>query len=45
MYFCLASEHEHWVTKIEGNQPRIIWQFGFNVNKDDWNGGKITLQS
>lgn len=41
VYFCLVSEHEHAVTKIDGDKPRIIWQFGFNVDAGDWNNGTI----
>lgn len=37
----LASEHEHWVTKVEGNTPRIMWMFGAHVPAEDWNSGKI----
>lgn len=44
VYFCLVSEHTHSVTKVEGNKPRIIWQFGFDVLADDWNSGKIKVQ-
>lgn len=43
IYFCLVSEHEHSVTKIEGDKPRIIWQFGFNVDAEAWNNGSIKL--
>lgn len=44
VYFCLVSEHEHAVTKVESDKPRIVWQFGFNVQADDWNSGKIKVQ-
>jgi hypothetical protein len=44
IYFCLVSEHTHSVTKVEGSKPRIVWQFGFNVNADDWNLEKIKVQ-
>jgi hypothetical protein len=36
MYLCLVSEYTHSVSKIEGNSPRILWQFGFNVDQKDW---------
>jgi len=36
MYLCLVSECTHSVSKIEGSSPRILWQFGFNVDKKDW---------
>jgi hypothetical protein len=41
IYFCLVSEQEHAVTKISSSKPRIVWQFGFNVDKNEWNNGKI----
>ena len=37
----LASEHEHYVTEVLGNAPRILWMFGAYVPKDDWNSGLI----
>jgi hypothetical protein len=37
----LVSEHEHWVTEVEGNTPRIMWMFGAFVPAEDWNSGKI----
>ena len=37
----LVSEHEHWLTPVEGNTPRIMWMFGAHVPAEDWNGGKI----
>jgi hypothetical protein len=39
----LASEHEHFVTTVEGNTPRILWIFGALVPADDWNSGKIKV--
>lgn len=36
MYLCLVSEYTHSVSKIEGETPRILWQFGFNVDQKDW---------
>lgn len=36
MYLCLVSEYTHSVSTIEGNSPRILWQFGFNVDQKDW---------
>jgi hypothetical protein len=41
IYFCLVSEHEHYLTEVQGDKPRIIWQFGFNVPAEDWNNFKI----
>lgn len=40
----LASEHEHFVTTVEGNTPRILWMFGAHVPADDWNSRKIKVQ-
>lgn len=40
----LASEHEHYVTEIEGDTPRIMWMFGAHVPAEDWNSGKIKVQ-
>jgi hypothetical protein len=40
----LVSEHEHWVTEVEGETPRIMWMFGAHVPADDWNSGKIKVQ-
>lgn len=45
IYFCLVSEHEHQITRVEGYTPRIVWQFGFNVNAEDWNSGKIKVNN
>ncbi len=39
----LVSEHEHYVTTVEGNTPRILWMFGALVPADDWNSGKIQV--
>lgn len=41
----LVSEYDHWVTKIEGNTPRIMWMFGAHIPAEDWNSGKIKIQS
>ncbi len=41
----LASEHEHWATPVEGNTPRIMWMFGCHLPAEDWNSGKIKIQS
>lgn len=41
----LASEHEHWATKVEGNTPRIMWMFGAHVPKEDWNNGTIKVNN
>lgn len=45
LYACLVSEHQHFCTKNEDDKPRIVWQFGFNVNKEDWNSGKIKVNN
>ena len=44
VYFCLVSDHIHSITTVEGNKPRIVWQFGFDVDAEDWNSGKIKVQ-
>jgi hypothetical protein len=43
VYFCLVSDYHHYVTPVEGDKPRILWQFGFNVNKDAWESGQIKV--
>lgn len=43
LYACLVSEHRHYCTKNEEDIPRIVWQFGFNVDVIDWNSGKIEV--
>ena len=32
----LASEHEHYITTVEGNIPRILWMFGFLIPTSQW---------
>lgn len=32
----LASDYDHYVTKIEGTKPRILWMFGFAIEKQMW---------
>ena len=32
----MATAHEHWVTEVEGDNPRHIWIFGFEIDKDNW---------
>ena len=32
----LASEYEHHVTTVKGCTPRILWMFGFLINKERW---------
>lgn len=44
VYFCLVTDYYHHVTAVEGNKPRILWQFGFNVEKDAWESGQIKVQ-
>lgn len=44
LYACLVSEHQHFCTENEDEKPRIVWQFGFNVDVNDWNSGKIKVQ-
>jgi hypothetical protein len=44
VYFCLVTDYYHYVTAVEGNKPRILWQFGFNVEKEAWESGQIKVQ-
>lgn len=37
----LVSEHQHHVTTVVGNTPRILWMFGACVPKDAWNDNTI----
>jgi hypothetical protein len=30
----LPSDVEHYVTTAEGNTPRIMWMFGYQISKD-----------
>lgn len=32
----LASDVEHYVTTAEGNTPRIMWMFGYQMSKEQW---------
>lgn len=41
MYTCLVSEYEHYTTTNEDDKPRIVWQFGFNVDKNIWEKGSL----
>ena len=41
----LASEHVHYVSKVEGNTSRVLWMFGAYVLPYDWDLGKIKLGS
>ena len=45
LYACLVSEHEHFCTQNEDEKPRIVWQFGFNVNSQAWNNGTIKVNN
>lgn len=40
----LVSEHKHRVETVYGDLPRVLWMFGFAVNCNDWNSGKIKVQ-
>jgi hypothetical protein len=44
VYFCLVTDYYHYVTAVEGDKPRILWQFGFNVDKEAWESGQIKVQ-
>jgi hypothetical protein len=39
----LASEHEHYVTPVSGDTPRILWMFGAQVDAGAWNSGQIVV--
>jgi hypothetical protein len=41
----LASEHVHYVNKVEGNTSRVLWMFGAYVSPYEWNSKKITFGS
>lgn len=41
----LVSEHEHYVTAVEGVTPRVMWMFGAHVPEADWNSGQIKFGS
>lgn len=32
----LASKYSHQVSQVQGNNPRILWMFGFQVSSSDW---------
>lgn len=40
----LASEFEHYVTKVEGKTSRVLWMFGSAVPLEDWESGKIKIK-
>jgi hypothetical protein len=44
VYCCLVSDYYHHVTTVKGTKPRILWQFGFNVEKEAWESGQIKVQ-
>lgn len=37
----LASEFEHYVTEVQGENSRVLWMFGAAVPVEDWESGKI----
>jgi len=37
----LASEHQHAVSEVAGDTPRILWMFGAYVPRTDWDSGLI----
>lgn len=45
LHFYLVSRHRHSVSTIGGTRPRIIWLYGFCVNGDDWDSGRIPLRT
>jgi hypothetical protein len=32
----LPSDVEHYVTPVKGSMPRIMWMFGYQISKTDW---------
>jgi hypothetical protein len=32
----LPSDVEHYVTAVEGNTPRILWMFGYQISKENF---------
>lgn len=40
----LASDFEHYVTKVEGEISRVLWMFGAYVPKYDWENNMIKLE-
>lgn len=40
----LVSKHRHRVEEVHGDKPRVLWMFGFAINADDWDSGKIKVQ-
>jgi hypothetical protein len=32
----LASDVEHYVTEVRGQTPRVMWMFGYQVLKEEW---------
>ena len=40
----LASEHEHYVSKVVGSTPRVLWMFGAHVPKEDWDTSVIKFE-
>lgn len=40
----LVSKHRHRVEEVHGDKPRILWMFGFAVNANDWNSGRIQVK-
>jgi hypothetical protein len=32
----LPSDVEHYVTTVEGETPRIMWMFGYQISKKEW---------
>jgi hypothetical protein len=32
----LPSDAEHYVTTAEGNTPRVMWMFGYQMSKEHW---------
>jgi hypothetical protein len=41
----LASDFKHSVTEVEGETSRVLWMFGAYVPKEDWESGKIKINS
>lgn len=37
----VVTRHHHAVSMIEGNRPRILWLFGFGLDGEAWDEGRI----
>ena len=40
----LVSENPHRVEEVKGDTPRVLWMFGFGVDINEWELGKIKVK-